>query len=193
MIILKMRVGSASAWRDAYRTALPNGGLFVPTTTELTEGQDAIIELSSPLLPNKVMIRGEIRSWRPALPRLRVRAGAEVEFMADEAAKREFISGVFEGTKRNSPKRKQSRLPVNIPVRYRVANVGGAMLTTNKSLPLDAPVLIEFAAPGSAAPITISSKVSYLSPNGASGVKFLTRDSDGARRLRELVRRLRVA
>ena len=159
MIILKMRVGSASAWRDAYRTALPNGGLFVPTTTELTEGQDAIIELSSPLLPNKVMIRGEIRSWRPALPRLRVRAGAEVEFMADEAAKREFISGVFEGTKRNSPKRKQSRLPVNIPVRYRVANdtefvecaiseisVGGAMLTTNKSLPLDAPVLIEFAA-----------------------------------------------
>jgi hypothetical protein len=52
--------------------------------------------------------------------------------------------------------------------------------------------LLEIAI-GAAAPIAISSKVSYHVPTGGTGLKFLFRDGDGSRRLRELVRRLRAS
>ena len=46
--------------------------------TSSTPGEQVIVEISSNLLPNKVLIRGTVQAWRPALPRMRVRAGATV-------------------------------------------------------------------------------------------------------------------
>jgi hypothetical protein len=64
------------------------------------------------------------------------------------------------------------------------------MLTTETPLPMGQDVIIEVAPPGSVAPMTIQSRVSYHVPTGGTGLKFLYRDGDGSRRLRELVRRL---
>ncbi len=207
MNILKLRIKSADEWGELYQTDLPNGGLFVPTTTELEAGDTAVVELASPQLPNKVMIRTVVRSWRPALPRLRVRAGAVVEFEGDEITKRDFVADVFSGKRGGEiPRRRQSRLPVSIPVKFRLAStasfqdgaiseisVGGAMLNTSAPLPLDSDIVLEVVPPGGAAPLAISGKVSYHVPSGATGVKFMYRDGDGSRRLRELVRRLRAS
>src|SRR5689334_6918734 len=207
MNILKLRIKSADEWGELYQTDLPNGGLFVPTTTELEAGDTAVVELASPQLPNKVMIRTVVRSWRPALPRLRVRAGAVVEFEGEEFAKRAFAADVFSGKRGGEiPRRRQSRLPVSIPVKFRLAStaafqdgaiseisVGGAMLNTSAPLPLDSDIVLEVVPPGGAAPLAISGKVSYHVPSGATGVKFMYRDGDGSRRLRELVRRLRAS
>jgi Tfp pilus assembly protein PilZ len=208
MNILKLRIKSSDEWGELYQGDLPNGGLFVPTTTELEAGDTAVVELASPALPNKVMIRTVVRSWRPALPRLRVRAGAVVEFEGDEITKRDFVADVFSGRRDNDqiPRRRQSRLPVSIPVKYRLSStaqfqdgaiseisVGGAMLNTAAPLPLDSDIVLEVIPPGGAAPLEISGKVSYHVPSGATGVKFLYRDGDGSRRLRELVRRLRAS
>ena len=207
MNILKLRIKSADEWGELYQTDLPNGGLFVPTTTELEAGDTAVVELASPQLPNKVMIRTVVRSWRPALPRLRVRAGAVVEFEGDEITKRDFVADVFSGKRGGEiPRRRQSRLPVSIPVKFRLTSsavfqdgaiseisVGGAMLNTRTPLPLESDVIVEIVPPGAAAPIAISSKVSYHVPSGGTGLKFLFRDGDGSRRLRELVRRLRAS
>jgi hypothetical protein len=60
-------------------------------------------------------------------------------------------------------------------------------------LPLDSDIVLELVPPGGAAPLAISGKVSYHVPTGATGVKFMYRDGDGSRRLRELVRRLRAS
>jgi Tfp pilus assembly protein PilZ len=207
MNILKLRIKSADEWGELYQTDLPNGGLFVPTTTELEAGDTAVVELASPQLPNKVMIRTVVRSWRPALPRLRVRAGAVVEFEGDEITKRDFVADVFSGKRGGEiARRKQSRLPVSIPVKFRLAtsaafldgaiseiSVGGAMLNTASPLPIDSDIVLEVVPPGGAAPLPISGKVSYHVPSGATGIKFMYRDGDGSRRLRELVRRLRAS
>jgi Tfp pilus assembly protein PilZ len=204
MEILKVRFRTNTEFDEHYQSEYPGGGLFCPTTSALDEGQEVVVELSAPALPNKVMIRGQVRSWRPALPRLRVRAGAFVEFGEDETNKRDFIVGTLHGEIENPPKRKHLRLPVDIPVRYRMdgsadfsdvqlqeISVGGAMLATPDPLDLDTDLVLEIMPPGSVSPIAITSKVSYHLPNGGTGLKFVYRDAGGSRRLRELVRRLR--
>jgi Tfp pilus assembly protein PilZ len=206
MRILKLRVRSTDEFDQLYQPELDAGGLFVPTTTSLDVGETVIVEIAAPTLPNKVLVRGEVKSWRPALPRLRVRAGAVVEFAVDEANKRDFVRDALSGKRTDLPRRRHNRLPVSIPVRYRLGktagyqegaiseiSVGGAMLNTQTPIPLESDVIVEIVPPGAAAPIAISSKVSYHVPTGGTGLKFLFRDGDGSRRLRELVRRLRAS
>lgn len=204
MEILKVRFRTNEEFDEHYQNDLPSGGLFCPTTTALEEGQTVVIELSVPALPNKVLIRGVVRSWRPALPRLRVRAGAIVEFMPEEEPKRKFVLETLAGTRGPSPRRKHTRLPVDIEVRYRMTDdagfsetrlteisVGGAMLATESPLPLESDVILEITPPGAVSPIAISGKVAYHGPSGGTGLKFVYRDGGGSRRLRELIRRLR--
>ena len=71
-------------------------------------------------LPNKVLIRGAVDAWRPALPRLRVRAGATVRFADAESHKREFVSEALAGQRPDAPRRRHDRFPVTVNVRYRV-------------------------------------------------------------------------
>jgi hypothetical protein len=91
-------------------------------------------------------------------------------------------------------------------VRYRLTNsssfvdsaiseigVGGALLTTPEPLPIDTELTVEVTPPGAAAPLAIAGRVSYHVPSGGSGLRFVSRDGDGDRRLRELIRRLRAA
>lgn len=203
MEILKVRFRTNEEFRENYNGELPNGGLFCPTTTPLEENQEVIIELSIPTLPNKVLIRGRVLQWRPALPRLRVRAGATVEFSDDEQEKRDFILETIAGTRGPTPRRRHTRLPVSVPVRFRTTDeaafveselteisVGGAMLNSVE-LPLDIDVILEITPPGAVSPIAISGRTTYHGPTGGTGLKFIYRDGGGSRRLRELVRRLR--
>jgi Tfp pilus assembly protein PilZ len=205
MRILKVRLRTNSEFEANYQADLKSGGFFCPTTTALEPGEKMILELSAPALPNKVLIRGEVRSWRPALPRLRVRAGAIVEFDPAEAEKRDFVITVIRGGQIARSRRRHTRLPVAVPVRYRTADsadflesllgeisVGGAMLGTTSPLALDTDVILELIPPGAVRPIPISGKVTYHLPNGGTGIKFIYRDAGGSRRLRELVRRLRT-
>jgi Tfp pilus assembly protein PilZ len=206
MQILKVRYRTNREFLDAYQGDLPGGGLFCPTTTPLSAGGDVICELTIPALPNKVLIRGQVKSWRPALPRLRVRAGAVVEFIAEEAEKRNFVVETVRGLREPGPRRKHTRLPVELPVQWRILgtadyssgglseiSVGGALLRTGSLLPLGTEIIIEVTPPGAVSPIAISGKVAYHAPNNSSGVKFQYRDGGGSRRLRELIRRLRMA
>lgn len=206
MIILKLRIRTPDEWRELAPGDLVGEPVFVPTTDELEPGQQVIIEVSSQLLPNKVLVRGAVQTWRPALPRLRVRAGATVELATDEQIKLTFLHECFAGSRTDVPRRRHLRLPVQLTVRYRLTNsasyidckvseigVGGALLSTTSPLPIDTELTLEVVPPGSAAPIEISSRVSYHVPNGGSGLRFVSRDGDGDRRLRELVRRLRAS
>lgn len=206
MNIVRVRFRTNDEFEAHYQNELPNGGLFCPTTTRMQEGDDVVVELSLPALPNKVLIRSKVISWRPALPRLRVRAGAVVEFLAEEAHKRAFVLETLDGRRVPSHKRRHTRLPVDIEARYRFPeksgyedvrlveiSVGGALLATPEPLAIDTDLILELLPPGAVSPISIASKVGYHGANNTSGVKFLYRDAGGTRRLRELIRRLREA
>src|SRR5260370_8788684 len=97
MQILKARFRTRNEFLAAYSNELPDGGIFVPTTTPLKTGTGVVIELNCDGLPNKVLIRAKVHSWRPALPRLRVRAGAVLAFDPEERDKREFVLSTLGG------------------------------------------------------------------------------------------------
>ncbi len=206
MVVLALRIKSAEEWSEHAPSESGGEVLFVPTTDELHAGQPVIVEVASSLLPNKVLLRGTVQSWRPALPRMRVRAGATIQFDQDEQVKLTFLHDVFSGKRTDVSRRRHHRLPLQFACRYRVANshtfvesaiseigVGGALLTTPSPLPLDTEVTIEITPPGAAAPLPITGRVSYHAPSGKSGLRFVSRDSDGDSRLRELVRRFRMS
>jgi Tfp pilus assembly protein PilZ len=206
MVILKLRIRTPDEWRELAPGESVGEPIFVPTTDELEPGQQVIVEVSSQILPNKVLVRGAVQTWRPALPRMRVRAGATVELANDEQVKLTFLHEVFGGSRTDVPRRRHLRLPVSVPVRYRIANsasfiesaiseigVGGALLVTTEPLPIDTEITLEVVPPGAAGSIEIAGRVSYHVPSGGSGLRFVSRDGDGDRRLRELIRRLRAS
>jgi Tfp pilus assembly protein PilZ len=206
MNILRLRIKTADEWRELAPSESVTEPIFVPTTDELKAGDQVIVEIASNLLPNKVLIRGSVQAWRPALPRMRVRAGATVQLDGEEQTKLTFLHEVFSGKRTDVPRRKNSRLPVQFACRYRLASssafvdsaiseigVGGALLTTTTPLPLETELTLEVTPPGAAAPIAIAGRVSYHAPSGGSGLRFVSRDGDGDRRLRELIRRLRAS
>lgn len=206
MQILKARFHSREDFDEAYSADLPSGGLFVPTTTPLSAGDKVVVEVFLRGLPNKVMLRSEVMSWRPALPRLRIRAGALVAFLPEENEKTNYMLAALEGQVKVR-KRRHTRLPVVIPVTYHSEgnlenhsgelveiSLGGALLrSTGAPLPpLGSDLVIEVLLPGGAVPVPLSGRVAYLSEAGA-GIKFLYRDGGGSRRIRELIRRIKAA
>jgi hypothetical protein len=206
MVILRLRIKSADEWKELAPSDNVGEPVFVPTTDELHAGQPVIVEISSNLLPNKVLIRGTVQTWRPALPRMRVRAGATVQLEGEEQTKLTFLHDVLSGKRTDVPRRRHHRLPVSVACRYRLANsssfvdsaiseigVGGALLTTIAPLPIDTELTVEVTPPGAAAPIAFAGRVTYHVPSGGSGHRLVSRDGDGDRRLRELIRRLRAS
>jgi len=202
MRVLKARYRDKQGFLEAYDEQLETGGVFCPTTQSLEEREEVVVEVHFPEMPNKMMLRGTVVSWRPALPRLGVRAGAVVAFSSEEADKVGFILEVAAGQRKDATKRKHTRLPIERPVRWRRANsvdfeqaalreisIGGAQLVTTDMLEMDEDVVIELVMPGGASPISIATKVTYKTPAGY-GLRFMYRDGGGSRRLREMVRRL---
>jgi Tfp pilus assembly protein PilZ len=205
MQILKARFRGHDDFMEAYSAEKGAGTLFVATTTPLDSGDEVVVELVCDGLPNKVLIKGQVVSWRPALPRLRVRAGATIAFAAEEDEKRRFVIATLSGELR-PPKRRHTRIPVAVPVRYRVPgttdvqmgqlteiSVGGALLKSGNGSPaLGTEVVLELLPPGGAAPMSIAGKVTYHAAGG-TGLKFVYRDGGGSRRIRELIRRIRAS
>jgi hypothetical protein len=147
-----------------------------------------------------------VLAWRPALPRLRVRAGATVAFLPEEEEKRRFILAALAG-ELQPPRRRHTRIPVKVPVRFRLPgtadvssgdlteiSVGGALLQAPQgAIPLGSEVVLELLPPGGAAPMPITGRVAYHAGKSGTGLKFIYRDGGGSRRIRELIRRIRAA
>lgn len=200
MRFLKAKFQGQRDFLESYQQDRPSGALFVATTQPLEPDASVIVELICDGLPNRVLIRGSVVSWRPALPRLRVRAGAVVEFSPEEDQKRKFVLSALAGEV-HPARRRHVRIPVQLPVRYRVVgaseamtselleiSVGGALLG-GEPMSLGTDLVLEIIPPGGAAAMEIAGRVSYHTPTG-TGVRFMYRDGGGSRRLRELIRRI---
>jgi len=205
VIILRVRCRNLREFESHFLPDLPNGGVFCPTTSELTPGTAVVVEFACDPLPNKVLIRGNVQNWRPALPRMRVRAGATVEFDAEEAPKRDFVLQTMRGSRAPTRRRKHTRIPIGVPVKVREANqleateaelreisVSGGLLTGPIQPAVGTDVVMEIAPPGTEAPFDLSGRVVYHAGPNQTGVRFLYREGGGSRRLRELVRRFKT-
>jgi hypothetical protein len=205
--ILRVRCRSAEEFRSLYNTDHPDGALFCPTTTELPSESPVVVEIACKGLPNKVLVKGIVMSWRPALPRLRIRAGALVRFSPEEAAKRDFVMQTLMGSRQEiTRKRKHTRIPVGLVVRLRLGNdleyveaelreisVSGGLVAASVQPAIGTDVIIDIIPPGGIAPMSISGRAIYHAGPGQTGVKFTFREGGGSRRLRELVRRFKLS
>lgn len=202
MKILKARYRSREAFQKAYQADLPHGGLFCPTTSPMTEGEFAVVEILFPELPNKMMLRGKVMWWRSALPRRRVRAGALVAFLEGDKNTTDFILAIARGEEKPAIKRRHPRIPVSFSINWRLQNaavaragelrdisIGGALLVSEETPAVGEEIIIELTTPGAASPMDIAAKVTHQSAEG-TGIKFLYRDGGGSVRLREVVRRI---
>jgi Tfp pilus assembly protein PilZ len=203
--ILRVRCRNLEEFEEHYLADVPTGGVFCPTTTELTPGTAVVVEMACDGLPNKVLIRGMVTAWRPALPRMRVRAGATVSFAADESAKRDFMVETLRGQRPTTRRRKHTRIPIGIPCKIRIAaalealdaelreiSVSGGLVMGPMQPPIGADVVLEITPPGSEAPFDLSGRVVYHAGPNQTGVRFIYREGGGSRRLRELVRRFKA-
>jgi Tfp pilus assembly protein PilZ len=197
--ILRVRCRNLEEFDEHYRLDLPTGGVFCPTTTELAPGTPVVVEMACDGLPNKVLIRGKVTAWRPALPRMRVRAGATVAF------ERDFMIETLRGTRPATRRRKHTRIPIGIPCRIRVAaaldlveaelreiSVSGGLVFGPVQPPIGTDVVLEITPPGSEASFDLSGRVVYHAGENQTGVRFIYREGGGSRRLRELVRRFKT-
>lgn len=202
MRVLKARFRSTESFMNAYIPDLPQGGLFCPTTQPLERHEQVVVEIHFPDLPNKMMLRATVMDWRPALPRLGIRAGATLAFDREDEEKKNFLLASAAGKRTDAVKRRHTRLPIELVVRWRPASatemseanlrdisIGGAQLVTDDPLDVDDELMLELVAPGGAHPIPLAAKVSNKTP-GSYGISFIYRDGGGSRRLREVVRRL---
>jgi hypothetical protein len=206
LIILRVRFRSAEEFRGFYTSDHPDGILFCPTTTPLPNDAPVVVEIACKGLPNKVMVRGTVLSWRPALPRLRVRAGAMVRFSTEEAAKRDFVLQTLMGARQATLKRKHTRIPVGMGVRVQLGkeaesieaelreiSVSGCLVAAPVEPANGTDVVLDIVPPGGIAPMSISGRVLYHAGPGLTGIKFMFREGGGSRRLRELVRRFKLS
>jgi Tfp pilus assembly protein PilZ len=203
--ILRVRCRNLEEFEEHYLPDMPNGGAFCPTTTELAVGTHVVVEMACDGLPNKVLIRGIVTAWRPALPRMRIRAGATVAFDADEMAKRDFMVQTLKGDRPPTRRRKHTRIPIGIPARVRISSelefieaelreisVSGGLLYGEFQPPIGTDIVLEITPPGSEVSFDLSGRVVYHAGVNQTGVRFIYREGGGSRRLRELVRRFKA-
>ncbi len=206
MNIVRLRCRDAEEFASVYAADKNGAGVFCATTKKLEVGSDVVVELLCKLLPNRVLIAGRVIEWRPALPRLRVRAGATIRFAKAEAPKVAFVLETLLGQRPPGPRRRHARLPVSLPVTVRLNNssrsrpaelrevsVNGGLIAGFPAPPIGSDLVLQIVPPGSETAMDITSRVLYHAGPESTGLKFLFREGGGSRRLRELVRRLRRA
>lgn len=206
MNIIKAKYRDGQAFLRAYQENFLHGGIFVPTRKKIELGTSVVADVRFPDLRNTLMIRGIIAWRRAGKRRTKLRAGLGLEFLASESKKRDFLVGVANGQIVDIIQRRHRRLPVEIRVDWRgksdrswqISSVedigeGGAFIRTTSFQPVGSSVILEITAPGGERKIPIEGVIAWTchTPDEEGmGVEFRCRDLGGARRLKELVRRI---
>lgn len=210
MPILIARFQSGEEVLERYLDDLPNGGLFQPTRKALEIGQEVLLDVRVPVLKDAMLLRGTVE-WRQRGKRgTGQRAGLGIALTKSEVGKRDHLLALCRGELApGEAQRKHRRLPVAIPVQWRVPNeiehhkssledigTGGVFIKTKSAPSEGSPLVLELAAPGRPGSQSIEGRVAWRSSTpGAEGVgvEFRCRDIGGMRRLREIIRRIETS
>ncbi len=212
MTLIKTRYRSSEAFLLAYQSQFLHGGWFISTRLAYDVGSEVLLDMRFPGLRSRVLLRGYVAWRRPARRlsdgshRVELRAGIGVEVLASERQKRDYLLAVARGDRIDVKQRRHRRIPVKLETHWRTRGdpakyqsvlddigEGGAFLRTRETLPLGSAVLLQLVPPGGSVPLCIEGRVVRTqTPWGKEGmgVAFRRRDTGGARRLREIVRRI---
>lgn len=192
---------SAEEFLESLDTTHGGIQLLCPTTTPCQANERLMLELHFPELPNHVVVRGQVLSWRTANRRGGVRAAALVQVEPSHEDEITFLQEVARGERK--AEKQNTRIPTEIPVTYRkldstkfeqaaLLDISVDQVTINLTSPLAVgdEVILEILSPGAAVPIELAGRVSDLVETFAA-VTFVVRNPGGHRQLTELVRRFR--
>ncbi len=182
------------------------GGVFYPTREAIPVGTPLLLEIRFPELKNHSVLQGRVAWRRQGRHSRKIRAGVGIVILPTEAQKCDYVLGVAHGQQQEHSGRRHRRLPIALPVSWRVPQSkgvfdsvisdiapGGAFVRTSLPVEAGADVVLDIRAPGAERPLSIAGRVVWSALDRAHagfGIEFRWRDSGGARRLKELVRRL---
>lgn len=206
MRIIKVRFRNGEDFLAQYLADLDGGGVFFATREAIPVGTPVIVEIRFPELKNRTVLQGSVAWRRPGRHSAKIRAGVGIQFALAEMQKRDYVLAIARGEQQDAAARRHKRLPIHLPVSWRVAQEkgvfdsiiadigpGGAFVQTPSPAPLGEDVVLDICAPGAERPISIAGRVVWASDRterAGFGMEFRWRDAGGARRLKELVRRI---
>lgn len=206
--MLKAHFRSREEFLESYLSDLPGGGIFFPTRKNMLAGDPVIVSVRVGRQRSPMLLSGSVAWRRGGRRRPAVKAGVGIEFLASEAAKRDYLLALAHGARGEHGERRHQRLPVNLPVSWRLngephdligvlrdIGPGGAFVGTDEpTMALhDAQVVLNLSHPGAEVATPIQARVAWVGHYGGDpgfGVEWRARDPGGGRRIRELVRRI---
>jgi uncharacterized protein (TIGR02266 family) len=201
MRILSAWFESGEEFLKSYNESIGAGAIYYPTIAELTVGEQVLVEVRFPSLPNRMLVRGKVFSIDLQ------KSGVWLSFLSEDQETRDFIVDVARGdiTVEKKIHRKHQRYPLEIPVDWKATDsddvfisctedlsAGGAFVRTLSPPPIGTPVALVLA-PSSGKVLTISGKVSWTrheSGGEGMGVRFERATSETIRALREALRKM---
>lgn len=179
---------------ESYSAAHEGGAIFYRTRMDLRLGEDVLVELSFPGMPNRALLRATIAAFDA------VGQGAWIRFSRDDESTRDFVLALAHGEVQVTTKvsRRHARFPVELPCDWKVdgspdrvlsytedLGAGGAFVRTLTPPPVGTQVRLllgELRIRGHVAWIRADEQASGM------GVRFLEPTETDTRRLREMLR-----
>jgi Tfp pilus assembly protein PilZ len=192
--------------------------LRIATKARFEPGEELILEIGFPGLPNRILLRAEAIAPGPDMPRAgkepgKDKDGEEVAFKlaSGEEDKRDFLVAVAAGRATASWKRRHRRFPMRLPARFVVERddaplrgdaeiedlgSGGVSLKTSRTLPDGAKVTVVLDPLDGSPEIEFSGRVVWNRQDDSVsgvGIQFDTLGGDDMKRLRRIIRDVKLS
>jgi uncharacterized protein (TIGR02266 family) len=193
MRLLTLAYPAASDFLAAYDE--PSRTLVAHTKTEAEIGENVLIEISFPTLPNRPLLRASCCGL--------VTNGLRLELDEADGPTREFLVRLARGESiEGAVHREHKRFPTTLPVEYTVAghkvkshvedlSAGGCFVRADRPPTIGQPVGLEITPPDETPPLKLEGLVAWVRDGKESGfgVEFDAPESTDGRRLRTMLRR----
>lgn len=178
-----------AAYDDASRT------LLAQTKTEATSGEQLLVEIAFPKLPNRPLLRATCVGT--------VDGGLRLKLDDADASTSEFLVKVARGEMTDGAKhREHKRFPTALPVQYQMdgmrrksqvedLSAGGCFVRAERPPQVGAMVALDINAPDEDTPMHLTGQVAWVRDgrDPGFGVEFDSPETPDGRRLRTLLRR----
>jgi Tfp pilus assembly protein PilZ len=199
MRLLTIAYVSSAEFLSHYSDSHDTGALFFRTRTDLEKGEEVLMEVSYPGLPNRALVRGRVAGSKPG-------KGLWLAFDKADVSTRDFLLQLARGeiavTKQHL--RSHNRFPTDLPVEVEVEQNGtqetraadlsarGAFIQSAEPPAVGTAVrLVIGSGEGDDSNFSIDGEVAWIGGEDEAqgyGVKF-SKGGDDGRRLRALLRR----
>lgn len=203
MVTLKVVCPTKRDFAEKFLDQFPNGGFFVPTRVRPNLGDPVMVSVRIGSRATPVFLRASVRGIQRGKRTPKVRAGVSVEFLPSEARGRDHLLSIARPEIAGTSARRHLRVPVDLPIRWSVRgkgeeragllhdiSSGGARIRTKDWIAERSDAVVTIFPPGAAGPMEMLARVAWTEPGTCFGVSWRVRDRGGARRIKELVRRL---